>query len=201
MSKINRNSAVEGPTPPSRDELRKFFMLKLDDVGLLSEMIKQDSTGELAVLVTEGGLDFAKHRLIEKMELEAFTPRVRSSHLSFFERQIGYSLEKSYDSYGHANLNENANRTTSSSGQRPNKNATMGAGGVAEMFGADPRNVAEKSINEGDLGRCARFCKMQGRTQCPVCHGIGHEAYAKQRADKAVGVNSNRSRTLFAGQE
>jgi hypothetical protein len=41
---------------------------------------------------------------------------------------------------------------------------------------------------------------MQGRTQCPVCHGIGHEAYAKQRADKAVGANPSRSRHLLAGE-
>ena len=52
----------------------------------------------------------------------------------------------------------------------------------------------ESYAKRGLLSACARLCKNQGRTACPVCHGEGHEQH-QQRVNKTHRGNQPREIT------
>jgi hypothetical protein len=53
---------------------------------------------------------------------------------------------------------------------------------------------SESYAKRGLLSACARLCKNQGRTACPVCHGEGHEQH-QQRVNKTHRGNQPREIT------
>ena len=139
-------------------------------------------------------------------ELRILAKRVMNNgkaRLSFFERQQArdLGLSKALDANGNIDLNVAANlahQTGVSTRISPNVK-------VASMWSLTPENTLETramldatnkshrgtmdlraaDYGEGDLGRHMRFCKMQGRTSCSVCHGIGIEGMNRAQNNKS----------------
>jgi hypothetical protein len=66
--------------------------------------------------------------------------------------------------------------------QSHNRNVSVASGdGAVELMtqAAKSQSYAQRGL----LSACARLCKNQGRTSCPVCYGEGHEQH-QQRVNK-----------------
>jgi len=120
--------------------------------------------------------------------------------LSYFERQLAHdlNLDKALDAHGNLDLNEAANLSFQLGNSKRISPNVLAAGFVYGSDGGDHGEVAatNKAMRgatmlkasdyaEGELGRHNRYCKMQGRTCCSVCHGIGIEGMAKRQNNQS----------------
>jgi hypothetical protein len=120
------------------------------------------------------------------VEAERVGAIFQKKYPNFFERrelhQTAVALNKSEETV----LSEKANLAVQSrenkaawKNQKTNRNIAPARQGIDDLL-----NMASDGSKEGDLARCSRYCKdargndIQGRN-CPVCHGVGHNAYKK----------------------
>jgi hypothetical protein len=106
-----------------------------------------------------------------------------TKYLSFFERQTAAALEQGRE-ITKASL---AGYENAGPRQKENRNLQPVGEALAEM-GAD------KALREGDVAKCKRYCKQQGRTSCRNCGGEGYDAHTAR-----VGKSVNKARHLSKG--
>jgi hypothetical protein len=137
-------------------------------------------------------LHYEDEKLLESLAKRALGKKV---HLSFFERQqLSPAIAKALDASGNLDLNEAANLMHQQRGTRVSPNVR-----AAQTDPLIQMTKAEAPEHEGDLARHTRYCKdsngndVQGRN-CRVCKGVGFNAHAMQKANKATGANPNIAR-------
>jgi hypothetical protein len=99
---------------------------------------------------------------------------------SYFERQTAAALDQGRE------ITKAAYTGNAGPRQKENRNIQPESSGVDKMLGA-----AAPALSEGDVARCAHYCKVQGRSWCPVCKGEGFEAHQKR-----MGKSLNKARHL-----
>jgi hypothetical protein len=110
-------------------------------------------------------------------------PQPVTKYRSYFERQTDAALEVGRE-ITKASL---AGYENAGSRQKENRNLQPVGEALEELD-------ANKTLREGDVAKCARYCKQSGRTSCRYCHGEGYEQYTNR-----IGKSVNKARHLGKG--
>ena len=161
-------------------DLAKFLVEK-------ANMLKAQGKKEWRVVAGEADVaaNLAKHLRaeIEAMETVSKMEVVRKKYPNFFERQMLHDEARVLGKSEEKVLADKANLSTAPrrdwGSQKVNRNIAVGKMGAGEflLMGGERDLVNEKST-------CARHCQkdgldVQGRSNCPYCHGAGFNAMNK----------------------
>lgn len=167
---MNRNHKIASMDFAKADpeSIRLFFMQKLDKVGILAELVKQDDTGELAEIIEthDSGLPYPEWRLIHKAIQDPFN----------FANKLDLALNS-------ATIYSPGGGQLGSARVNPNFKASEPGRGIPYEKMDKAQQVEAKRV-------CARHCQKAGRAGCTYCNGVGFQ----QR--ERLGEVSNQPRSI-----